>query len=372
MNAEEINKLVDSGDLDPIWLAETLSFNGSSLNQPDPKPMKIGSFAVVPLERVDESWAYGDHDMTGEDGLDLGCLVHPDPSELIAWNSLSDYRMAAALCGLTTIQYKQPAAFTMSYMVIKIDQFQEFVTSYLSGMPVWGGMIHRWAAGNPLAVKRNLCKGLKSVIPLTEEHEMALIRAVNARHPFDRYLHLYHQFELLFDVVWIQKLKSAPSTAAALAVLRDMQNEQSELERLTAIFKQYVNGSEIIPKMAAISKFEATAKLLFDEHGSVKNNPVPLSKRIEFWTSLSTGTPERCLDSVFSTNKIAEKRNEAALRVVSYWIYRVRCCVAHKRDGLYVLSESDHTFVLEAMEPLLRAAVASLSRNQDLKVLLGT
>lgn len=48
-----------------------------------------------------------------------------------------------------------------------------------------------------------------------------------------------------------------------------------------------------------------------------------------------------------------DKHSEFILRIVSYWIYRVRCSIAHNKIGEYLLSWEDEEFLVKFAEPLL-------------------
>jgi hypothetical protein len=53
------------------------------------------------------------------------------------------------------------------------------------------------------------------------------------------------------------------------------------------------------------------------------------------------------------------------LETAAYWVFRVRCCIAHHRIGEYLLTQLDEEFVVEFAEPLLLGVLRSILSNSD-------
>ena len=56
--------------------------------------------------------------------------------------------------------------------------------------------------------------------------------------------------------------------------------------------------------------------------------------------------------------------NEMIIYIASYWIYRIRCSIAHHKIGEYLFSWKDENFIVDFGEPLLREVVIQCLKNE--------
>lgn len=52
-----------------------------------------------------------------------------------------------------------------------------------------------------------------------------------------------------------------------------------------------------------------------------------------------------------------EKHKSFILAIATYWIYRIRCSIAHHKIGEYMMGYDDEEFVVEFAEPLLKEII---------------
>ena len=58
------------------------------------------------------------------------------------------------------------------------------------------------------------------------------------------------------------------------------------------------------------------------------------------------------------------------IKIVCYWIYRLRCSVVHHRIGGYILKNEDDDLIVEVGERLTRCMLTSMFQNTKLQGLL--
>ena len=63
-------------------------------------------------------------------------------------------------------------------------------------------------------------------------------------------------------------------------------------------------------------------------------------------------------------NRSNEEYSKLIIDIAVYWIYRIRCSIAHNRIGEYVMSIDDEEFVVNVVEPLLKEVLIQLFKKK--------
>ena len=199
----------------------------------------------------------------------------------------------------------------------------------------------------------------------TALHKAALEHAVQASHPFERYLKYYHQLELLFDWIVIKKIQALQDDLQGAAKLISSY-QSGDLPRLKSLIGNYCNDArKVYSLLAHVTSYSATGMSIFQDYGKDGN---PLK---DTWSEMHTELSRGYFVAPITKGipKEQDKYNKLILDIAAYWIFRIRCCIAHQRIGEYLLSQNDETFVVEFGEPLLLGVIGTLLANQDLQAI---
>jgi hypothetical protein len=101
-----------------------------------------------------------------------------------------------------------------------------------------------------------------------------------------------------------------------------------------------------------ITNHQNIALEIFYKFGKTSN---PLKSEIDFSKVVPFGFEENILKS----KSISFHANHPKFikHLASYWIYRIRCCIAHNKIGEYILSHSEEEFIAEFAEPLIKEVI---------------
>lgn len=365
MNVEQIHALSEDGFLDVVEGIDpsTAVLVGDVLT--------VGDLCVLPVHRTSRALTR-DEDIELEDETGVGfatlCFTKghliDDPSTLTAW------RYAAFLfeCDINDIGTHREYTFLSDYVVVDRDRIEEYLQEYRDGSPIWGGFSHDEFELSAWQRPSASIRARASMSLPTNHHKEAFQRYLNANNNFDRFLRLYHSVELLFDFIVFKKIQALGDDLVGYgAVIKDQ--SRTEVERLTSILLEFCNSpDEIGLKINAASPFEMTCRTMFQDY-SKASNPLKETNFDTFWNLVAATRVSRT--NVANTN-LANNADLAArviVKVAAYWVYRVRCSIAHNRVGEFILTDSDDDFVGELAIPLLEEVVGQLLSNPDFKAL---
>ena len=131
--------------------------------------------------------------------------------------------------------------------------------------------------------------------------------------------------------------------------LRDYATD--EINRLESIIKERCTNIESLENLLnKVSQYKSNALTIFYEYGKASN---PLIKKRDF-NYLSQGS------GLFNETEILAKGKSYPTliwKLSAYWIYRMRCCIAHNKLGEYIMGADDEKFVINFAEPLMKEVV---------------
>jgi hypothetical protein len=338
MDALQARRVIDSGRLDQFTVQVHERDGRLAVN--DRVALRI---------KCDVSMPRGmDIEVFADDKTLLGVLCFTS-NETGDYQNTTEYRLAAYLTELQPEEFDLARSLRDDYIVIDKGLVTEYLQEYASSSAIWGGFVH---IGNSDRICTRVApfieayKGMR--LPL-DTSEVLCRRAIFAAHPFERFLKHYHQLELLVDWHVAKRISRLPNDLNGFDKIMSAYGA-GDLVRIKDLVSTFcTNPQEIRGKMAAANQFMATSTSMFQEFGKPGN---PLSSA--GWEKWKAGT-------------IAEKE---ILDTAAYWIFRVRCSIAHHRVGEYLIKESDEEFIVSFAEPLLLAVIRQVLSNNRLQQLI--
>lgn len=246
--------------------------------------------------------------------------------------------------------------FNYDYLLLKKENYRSYVREHMEKSTLWGSFIHIDKIP-PISFNEKfkvetikVNSNLKEVNgPYADNIYLSIIES----NPFNRFLKLYHMIELQFDLHTAEKIRTLldeGNKEKEISIhLRDYVKD--EIKRLESIIKERcteINQLEIL--INKISQFRSNALKIFYEYGKTSN---PLAKKSDF-NYFANGTGK------FNEMEIKSKgfsHPSLILKLSAYWIYRVRCCIAHNKLGEYIMGANDEKFVVNFAEPLLKEII---------------
>lgn len=255
--------------------------------------------------------------------------------------------------------YYSTYKFDCDFLLIKEDFFISYISDYEKTSMLWGGFSHPPQAGAPNVKYQKEYISIDLGNPLKDFDNYSYescIRAIEQPYAFERFLKLYHLLELQFDYFIIEKIKNLTVPADSNKIGKVL-NEYShrEIDRLTEIIAHHCTDvSKLEVVLANVSSFPQIAEDMFFNF-SKSTGKYHLSDLPKFQIAVTSN--DFTLPFLFShrihANDIVEHQ-KFIVGIASYWIYRIRCSIAHNRIGEYLLSWDDENFIVEFGEPLLK------------------
>jgi hypothetical protein len=324
----------------------------------------INDLVPIRVWAVDSSLANSTDLDLRNDSTSIGILCFCRRLGNVNLGTLSEPQFAAYLVEVEEGQEGQPFQFAHDYAVIEVQYLEEYLTHYRDSSAIWGGFSH--VAAPPIrqrSLAAILCQ--KDIRYPTKHHQEQAVRAVTAAHPYDRYLKLYHQLELLFDWVVVRNIQFLGEDLQGVAQVLSRYSA-GDLPSLERLLREYCDQPpplwEIMRQVEP--NFRAIAHTVFQEYGKTGN---PIGEK---WEALLKTLAKGAYDiNHAQQEKLAKKPEDFAelvIRLTAYWLFRIRCCIAHNRIGEFILGESQQDFLVEFGEPLLKEALRQVLSHRKL------
>lgn len=326
-----------------------------------------GGYVALPIDGLSSRIAAGDAVRVADNtGHEIGYIF---ASHGVAYEYLAASPIAVACLlrevGQNDIFYPNMDVvteyfFKRNYFVCRLDFLPKYVDSYLSGSGVWGGFVH--SDGNSIAfsptTSGNEILAVPDVHVPTDPHKHAAFLASKASNALDRYLHLYHLFEIGYDYDLVQKIVAMPGNLNGVGkIFREIASRE-ELDRLAFLIKDKCSGTigyyeELLRAVFSDSRFHDDLEDMLFENGKA-GNPFA-NEREKFMAAARAGLTTPHSGYSFSL--------DTARKFTAYIIYRFRCSIAHLRIGEFLLGPLDDEFVAVCAEPLIRSLLSNYLRR---------
>jgi hypothetical protein len=249
--------------------------------------------------------------------------------------------------------------FRNDYLLIKADFFLDYLDKYQKTSMLWGSFTHELIGGSPTARYKKTINSIEigeELKPFDLYSYESCVRAVQQPYAFERFLKLYHLLELQFDYFLIDKIKKLEIPAHSNKIGKVLNEySHSEIERLTEIISYYCTDiSQLENALVKVCSFQSIALEMFIDFGK-STKALHLTNVADFSSVLAAQSfTSATIKEVKVSGYKETEHNKFITNLTAYWIYRIRCSIAHNKIGEYLLSWSDENFIVEFGEPLLK------------------
>jgi len=342
--------------------------------------VSINNFVGLPVHDI-ESSANTEQDVHINDssGQFLAILCATSVAEKpYAINELSIPQLISFIFDVTNEQFgtSKNHTFKSHYLLVNKNFIDQYKNEYLESSALWGGFTHEIKRGKYKKQNKDITLPNQIFIP-SLRHKADLAKAISASSGFDRFLKLYHQLELLFDVIFVSKIRSLPkeNIEGFSTVIKDYQRK--ELDILKNILKDYTsNPSAILNIMKNCPPYIDVMDSVFQDNSKDGNPNAPdksTTKWINFLSFLqgSDHTSSKAKELGLVQNPKDDQLEAYILQTAAYWIYRIRCSIAHNKIGEFIFNDSHEEFVVEIGERLIKEVIQQIFSNSQLKAILA-
>lgn len=278
----------------------------------------------------------------------------------VDFNQITDQKYVAYINEVAKEYLGLPYKFEHDYVVVFTHQYENYKNNYLESAPIWGGFCHP-APPTGLAYKNYKPSKLFAVpnidIP-TSHHKESCARSVKQPYAFERFLKLYHLLELYYDWYLVEEIKRLSPNLLGIGDLLNRYRDRDEVASLKNILElKCQNTSSLEGALNKIApSYISKGEKIFYDYGKSSN---PLKDKQQFLDLMNLGGfTISNVQSIVNKQMKPDAYLSLLVKVSAYWIYRVRCSIAHSRIGEYIMdSLDDEEFVVEFAEPLLRQVI---------------
>ncbi|MES2557304.1 MAG: hypothetical protein V4604_14210 [Bacteroidota bacterium] len=307
--------------------------------------------------RVDQVSSKYEHDSEIEIKLDtgevIGSLIIRPLSGLILQENITNLKYIAFLNDIAKEDFPlREYRLSTSYLIIKNEFLREYYRKHYSYSSVWGGFIHKLDYPKFFPPKSSTTEiTIRGVYKFpTEFNKMTSIKAVIEPFTFDRFLKKYHQLELISDLEVVNKIRALKTDLYGIGNLMS-EYSSNDLNKFRMMLKLKIRNIHRISDLAFVATaYKGECEEIFQKYNK-PGNPIPKSVEFSNLFALSSFS-EVDLSSMKQTLTGSAYVNYI-LDVVSYWIYRIRCSIAHQRIGEFILTEKHEEFISQFIEPLI-------------------
>lgn len=355
----EFHELINLYEQEEELMDERIDFNTITLVEDE--IYSVNGYIALSIEEI-ASFYNSDSDIEVVDklGEELGIMCFKKQKEVVT--ELTDLQLIAYIKEISPLDFKSgKVVFQKNYIVLKAEKYQLYKDNFFDNAPVWGKFSH--LPSTNLAHKVTVDKLEASNIKLpTDYHHESIIRAIQQPYGFERFLKTYHMLELLFDTDFVEDVKLLDNDLKGIGKLVQNYNKKEEIERLRqVVYKRShsINLETLANLLNNIKSEKDLAIEIFFEYGKEKSNPISKTETksaLERFRDLMQYEEPFQYNNVHTTLphiKDSEKYRKFLVDISTYWIYRLRCSIAHNKIGEYILKSDDEKFVVEIIEPIL-------------------
>ena len=221
----------------------------------------------------------------------------------------------------------------------------------------------------------------------TPFHKNTSINNLISVSPFDKYLKTYHQIELLFNLIMVKAIQKIDISSInnINSIYKDL--GKNEFETIVYIIDKYSKIDEKYLKII-VDGFTNNENLCeeFLQKYSKSSNPLSDIVRWEKFKKFAIKSNQSgciSLDDFFNIacdenvafSKPTQKQDFINIirRINGYWIYRIRCSIAHNKLGEFIFesNESHYEFVYNYGLPLLTTTLSCIFADKDFEQLFS-
>lgn len=272
----------------------------------------------------------------------------------------SIYRLESFLFGEIHSEY---FTFKKDYVVIRYDWINTY-EEHKQTSAFWGEYRHQDAtdAAAPLKNIKTSISIEKNLNYRTKRHQEALSKYSVNTNLADKYLSLYHCLEIDFDHEVVKRIKNLNEDDLSQLGVFVKNLKLDDIERLQILIAS-IPTTILESHIYELRKHKASAVSIFYTFGKESN---PMKEEYDFEQyivnspAISKEEFERIKRDKNKTTTIDPTKDyqKFLVRICCYWVYRIRCCIAHNKLGEYhISSQEDLAFLRDFGEPLLKEVI---------------
>ncbi|PEF41584.1 hypothetical protein CON84_00440 [Bacillus sp. AFS094228] len=334
----------------------------------------VNDKVAIPIEEIAMFYdRENDVDLMDSDGNEIGRLCFK--RQVSTNTQFTDYQLIAFA---RDVEFSECATGKVNlekdYLVLPFDMYDNYMEKYYDTAPLWGYFNHQTYYKRPYSYKiEKIIAEEKITLPSHSDlHKETMMRAIQQPFGFERFLKNYHMLELLFDLDLVNEIQSLGPDIKGIGRIMQEYSKKGEIHRLEKVItNRCANVENLASALNGVKEYTNLAKEIFFEYGK-DSNPIKESKTqtaIEvFDTILTRDNPflhENIQICVKNTSDI-EKYKNFIIKISTYWIYRIRCSIAHYKIGEYLMSYEDEEFIVKFAEPLLKQIILETFRESEL------
>jgi hypothetical protein len=346
MTFDEVKSLKDLGD-SPYSIKSRSLFKDGYINVNHRIALAVSEVASY----FDTSADISIYDNTGNE---IGVLCFTKERGITNWRTLTENQFIAFLSEASFHDREDDYIFEYNYVVLNDSFYDDYIQSFIDSSALWGGFIHP-SGLNMTNHKRIITRiNLQELVLGNDLFKENSKRAVLQPFAHERFLKLYHLLELRFDVDIVQQIQNLDFSLYPEKIGKILGDySHTEFPRLKSIIDN--NCSDITPLVSAMNgvvAYQDIARDIFYKFGKTTN---PLAEEADFTNVVVFGFEEPNLRA----QSISYQRNynKFIKHLASYWIYRIRCCIAHNKIGEYILTHDNEDFIADFAEPLIKEVI---------------
>ncbi|MGE8132826.1 hypothetical protein ACQKO5_04380 [Novosphingobium subterraneum] len=300
----------------------------------------------------------------------LGTLCFTKNLGNVARADLTLWQFIAFLADAEDSEIDEPHySFKSDYVIIEPGRYDDYLKDYYHSAPIWGRFSHELIKGLEHPTGTSMLTAIPGIGIASQHHREVFNRYLYANNPMERFLRIYHSLELLFDYTLVRKIKKINDDLIGFSQIYNNFG-RTELDRLRAIIREFcANPAAVATALQASSRFQQDRQDIFHIH-TKQGDPAADAEK---WEKLTECVDSGTLNAIDLASKGLVNRNvdfqTFIANVSSYWIYRIRCSIAHNRVGEFLLQDRHNAFVAEFAEPLILEVAKQIFANEDFKAL---
>lgn len=239
-----------------------------------------------------------------------------------------------------------------SFVLIKSSYISHYYEKLYDTAPLWGGFFHNKRSVPTVGKKNHPSQiiAIKEIAYPTDIHRITAIRAILEPFAFERFLKKYHQIELLSDLDVVDRIRKLKNDLYGIGNLLS-EVSSNELNRLKLILKnRIVDYASLAKDLYKVTGYKDIAEDIFQNFTKGGN---PITDVPEFQAILALSNFEEASIKTIRKKIEKEKYEEFICHLAAYWIYRIRCSIAHQKIGEYIISPEQEDFLLYFAEPMV-------------------
>lgn len=298
--------------------------------------------------------------INNEDNI-IGSTFYCNNSKIEQIASLSEWKFIALLIEAEVSQFHSDSyEFQYDYLIVEEEYLDMYLDKYYDSAPIWGNFSHFALLQEPYKKSVLQIRAVEGLRYPTEIHKDNSLRVLRQPYAFERYLKMYHHLELLFDKDLVEKIRELDDEDFTKLGTLLKSFESSESSRLESVMKDRITDiDKIADKLNSVESHKDTAKKIFFDFGRKNNDP--LDNNFDLLTEIlnKRGGFNEVNCKLVLHNKAKDRKfyEKIIIKLSAYWIYRIRCSIAHNKIGEYILKQEEEEFIAEFAEPLLNEII---------------